>query len=250
MLHAERRGKGPPVVLLHGFTQTGASWGPVADRLSGRHTVVTVDAPGHGGSSSIRADLTAGAAMMVEAAGDAGSWVGYSMGGRFALHAALSRPDSVERLVLVSATGGIDDEADRRARRRADEELARMVEAEGVEPFVRWWLERPLFATLSAGAAGLGERLSNTAEGLATSLRLAGTGTQLPLWDRLASLAMPVLVVAGELDQTFVGHAERLVSCVGDNASLSVIPGAGHACHLERPDAFLAVVAPFLDAAA
>ena len=121
------------------------------------------------------------------AAGGAGeaAWVGYSMGGRYALHVALRHPGLVRRLVLVSATGGIDDPRDRAARRQADEALAAKVETEGVAAFVAWWLERPLFATLPAEAAAVDSRLGGTAAGLAASLRLAGTGTQQPLWSEL-----------------------------------------------------------------
>ena len=235
------------MVLLHGFTQSSRAWGSIGDELGRQHRVTAVDAPGHGGSAEVRAGLAAGADLMAAAAPVPAAWIGYSMGGRYALHVALQHPDRVARLVLVSATAGMDDAAERAARRRSDEVLATRVEQEGLEPFVRWWLEQPLFATLPPAAADLESRLTGTAAGLASSLRLAGTGTQQPLWDRVTSLTMPVLVVAGELDQKYVQLAERLVATIGSNACLAVIAGAGHACHMEQPDSFLAVVEPFLD---
>ena len=67
-----------------------------------------------------------------------------------------------------------------------------------------------------------------------------------PLWDRLAALAMPVLVVAGELDAAYVDAGRRLADAIGANADLVLVPGAGHACHLERPDAFCLIAADFL----
>jgi 2-succinyl-6-hydroxy-2,4-cyclohexadiene-1-carboxylate synthase len=82
---------------------------------------------------------------------------------------------------------------------------------------------------------------------LASSLRLAGTGSQQPLWSQLPQLAMPVLVVAGERDESYVAQARRLVENIGSNAALAIVPDAGHACHLEQPDAFLNIVCPFLD---
>src|SRR5205823_2084988 len=148
------------------------------------------------------ADLPAGADLMVEAAGGPAAWLGYSMGGRFALHAALRHPAAVQRLIAVSATGGLDAPAARSARREADEALAARVEAEGVEAFVKWWLARPLFQTLPPGAAAVESRLGGTAAGLASSLRLAGTGSQQPLWSQLQQLDMPVLVVVGERDDS------------------------------------------------
>jgi 2-succinyl-6-hydroxy-2,4-cyclohexadiene-1-carboxylate synthase len=246
VLYAETTGKGAPVVLVHGFTQTRRAWDPIVERLSDLHTFTVVDAPGHGRSSDVRVDLWEGAAQFGETGGRA-AYVGYSMGGRFALHLALARPDLVDRLVLVGATAGIDDDAQRAERRASDEALARRIEVEGVEPFVDWWLAQPLFATLTPDGAGRQHRLANTAAGLASSLRLAGTGSQEPLWARLSSLAMPVLVVAGELDTRYSALGRRLVDAIGKNAELVLIPSAGHACHLERPDAFCLNLADFLD---
>ncbi len=245
MLHAERWGKGPPVVLIHGFTQSAQSWGTMASTLALDHTMIALDAPGHGQSANVEADLPGGADLMARAGGEA-AWVGYSMGGRYALHVALRHPGLVQRLVLVSATGGMDDPADRAARRQADDGLASKVETEGVAAFVAWWLQRPLFASLPPEAAALDSRLGGTAAGLAASLRRAGTGTQEPLWSQLPRLEMPVLVVAGSEDQAYLGHGHRLAASIGSNASLAVVPGAGHACHLEKPDAFLDIIRPFL----
>jgi 2-succinyl-6-hydroxy-2,4-cyclohexadiene-1-carboxylate synthase len=247
VLHREVWGKGPPIVLVHGFTQSGRAWEALGPALARRHTVIALDAPGHGGSASVTAGLAEGADLMVAVAGVPAAWLGYSMGGRFALHVALRHPDTVRRLVVVSATGGLDDAAARAARREADEALAVRVETEGVEAFVRWWLTRPLFQTLPPGSAAIESRLGGTAAGLASSLRLAGTGNQQPLWSQLSQLAMPVLVVAGERDDSYVAQGRRLVEMIGSNAAFAVVPGAGHACHLEQPDAFLEIVGPFLD---
>ena len=227
-------GRGPRLVLVHGFTQTGRSWDALAASLAGDHEVVAVDAPGHGGSADARADLVAGAGLLAAAGGRA-TYVGYSMGGRLCLHLAVARPDLVERLVLVSATAGIDGAEDRAARRASDEELAATLERDGLDAFLDRWLAQPLFATLAD--AGLDDRRRNTVAGLASSLRLAGTGTQEPLWDRLPSLPMPVLLVAGARDAKFVAAAERMAALVPD-ATLAIVDGAGHTVHLERPAAF------------
>lgn len=252
-LHTERRGHGPTLVLVHGFTQSASAWGPAGDLLAAHHTTLAFDAPGHGRSAGVAAGLETGADLMADTVTALGvvrpAWLGYSMGGRFALHVAVRRPDVVARLVLVSTTAGIDDTRDRAERRRSDESLADRVTSEGLEHFVRWWIAQPIFATLAPGAAQLDGRLEGTAEGLASSLRLSGTGTQEPLWDRLGEMTMPVLVVAGELDTKYCNLAERLVTSIGANATLRVIAGAGHACHLERPDAFAEAVQNWLDPA-
>ncbi|MDQ2724825.1 MAG: alpha/beta fold hydrolase, partial [Actinomycetota bacterium] len=196
-------------------------------------------------SAAVDADLGTGAEM-IGAAGGRAAYVGYSMGGRFALHLALAQPDLVTHLVLVSTTAGLDDPAQRADRRRTDGVLAHRIERDGVEAFLRWWLSRPLFATLAVEAAALDSRLDNTATGLASSLRRAGTGTQEPLWDRLGELSMPVLVMAGELDEAYLACAYRLVEGIGANATLLAVPGAGHTVHLEAPQAFAAALEAFL----
>jgi pimeloyl-ACP methyl ester carboxylesterase len=165
-----------------------------------------------------------------------------------ALHVALAHPEVVSRLVLISTTAGIEDASQRRARRQADEALATRIEADGVAAFLSWWLGQPLFATLPTTAARLDERRANTAEGLASSLRLAGVGSQEPLWARLGELrqrSLPVLLVAGEQDAAYRLHAERMAESIGPSAQLLVIANAGHACQLEQPGAVAAAIASF-----
>lgn len=248
-LHAEVSGHGPRLVLVHGFAQTGACWGPLLDDLVTDHEVCRVDAPGHGASATPPAGLPAAARLVADRGGRAG-YLGYSMGGRLVLHLALARPELVERLVLVGATAGIDDPAERAERRRHDDALARRLEAVGVEAFVDGWLDQPLFAGLPEPMRFRDERAANTVEGLAASLRLDGTGAQEPLWDRLHRLDMPVLVTAGADDPKFAALARRLVDAIGANAELALVPGAGHAAHLERPAEFLARLRPWLAATA
>jgi 2-succinyl-6-hydroxy-2,4-cyclohexadiene-1-carboxylate synthase len=245
VLYAERRGQGSQVTLVHGFTQTGRSWRPVLERLDPLHAFTVVDLPGHGHSSAVTEGLWDGAAD-IGRAGGLGAYVGYSLGGRFCLHLALAQPELVDALVLVGATAGLRSERERHERRAADEALAGRIETEGVAAFLDWWLDRPLFATLSPAQAGLDDRRGNMAEGLASSLRLTGTGQQEPLWDRIGGLDMPVLLIAGERDEKFAAIGRQLAAAIGTNAELVLIPGAGHACHLERPDAFCLTLADFL----
>jgi 2-succinyl-6-hydroxy-2,4-cyclohexadiene-1-carboxylate synthase len=239
-----RRGAGRRLVLVHGFTQTGRSWDVVAPRLATSHEVVAVDAPGHGDSGALLTDLPGGAELLGATSGRA-TYVGYSMGGRLALHLAVARPGLVDGLVLIGATAGIEDDAQRAARRTADVQLAASIERDGVAPFLDRWLAQPLLAGLPHRADDRADRLRNTAAGLAASLRLAGTGTQEPLWDRLVELTMPVLLVTGELDTKFTAIAERMAASL-PRATLAVVPDAGHTVHVERPDAFVDVLERWL----
>ena len=227
-------------MLVHGFTQTRRSWDPLVPALAREHEVIAVDAPGHGANASVRADLTE-AGRQLAAHGPA-VYVGYSMGGRMCLHVP---PEAMLGMVLISATAGIDDDDERAARRAADEALADRIEAIGVDRFLDEWLALPLFANLREESAGRSARLENTVAGLASSLRLAGTGTQRPAWSSLGAIAAPALVIAGELDPKFVALAERLARSL-PAAELAVIEGAGHTAHLEQPDRFLEIVLGWL----
>ena len=246
-LHAERDGAGPPLILVHGFTQTRRCWGPTAADLARDHEVVRVDAPGHGRSSEVRADLRTGGRLIADLGGEA-TYLGYSMGARFCLHIALVYPALVRGLVLVSGTAGIEDPNERAARRDQDLRTAARIQADGLEAFLDAWLAQPLFAELPPERAFSEQRLENTVEGLASSLEEAGTGSQEPSWHQLARLTMPVLVVAGERDDKFGALAQRMAAAIGDNATLACVSDAGHAVHLEQPTGFLSVLRPWLAA--
>jgi 2-succinyl-6-hydroxy-2,4-cyclohexadiene-1-carboxylate synthase len=211
--------------------------------LARDHRILAVDMPGHGRSSTVAVDLVEGAARLGDAAGPA-TYVGYSMGARFCLHLALARPELVARLVLISGTAGIEDDEERRQRRQADEAQADQLDppagttgrAVPVATFVRSWLDGPLFAGIPPEAAGFDRRVANTGPGLASSLRLAGTGTQEPQWAALDTLAMPVLIISGGNDEKFTALGRRMAAAIGDNATHVVVDGAGHAPHLQRPE--------------
>ncbi len=241
--------------MAHGFTQTGRLWGSMDGDLASDHQVVRVDMPGHGGSSDVAATLTDGALLLGDAGGT-GVYLGYSMGARFCLHLALARPQSVVGLVLISGTAGIDDIDERRRRRESDQDLADQLDPpDGRQPlpvaaFLRRWLENPMFADINPAATAFEERLRNTGPGLASSLRLAGTGTQRPLWDSLAELAVPVLIISGALDHRFTDLGRRLTGSIGTNATHVVVAGAGHAPHLQQPATVAGLVRSHLGSSA
>lgn len=239
-LASESLGSGRRLVLCHGFTQNRSCWGPFADDLERDHEVVLIDAPGHGESGHDGADLDASAALLGDVGGQA-IYIGYSMGGRMALHLALDRPDLVEGLVLIGATAGLDSEAERQQRQSADEALAARLLDEGLEAFIDSWLAGPLFADLPPDVAARSARLLNRPEGLASSLRSVGTGRQRSLWSLLGILQMPVLALAGRSDAKFSALAQRLVDSIGPAASVEIIDGS-HAVHLASPEASAAAV--------
>jgi 2-succinyl-6-hydroxy-2,4-cyclohexadiene-1-carboxylate synthase len=138
--------------------------------------------------------------------------------------------------VLVSASPGIADSDERAARRAADQRLAQEIERDGVDAFLERWLAQPLFATLPGERSGIDERRAgNTVASLTSQLRVLGQGAQPSNWERLGALRMPVLLIVGGLDTKYVDIAHRMAAVIPD-ARVEVIAGAGHACHLERPE--------------
>ena len=245
-LHRAYDWRGPDrVVLVHGFTQTLVAWNPVAAALAGRFEVVRVDLPGHGGSGALEMGFVDTASAIGEAGGRA-TYVGYSMGGRLCLRLAADRPDLVQALVVVGASPGIADPAERAARRQSDDALAADIERLGTAAFLPRWLAQPLLATFTPAADDMAARLANSSGGLAAALRRLGTGVQEPLWDRLGELGMPVLAIAGQQDARYTRVAEEMAEVIGVNAQVVTLAGAGHTAHLDRPASFVRLLSSFL----
>ncbi len=236
----------PTLVLLHGFTNTGASWQPVIRALGERYRAIAPDIRGHG-SASDRVPVTL-EAVIADIAGqteDPFTLAGYSMGGRIAVHAALALPTRVERVVLIGASPGLHDPGERTARRETDERLADQLERSDIESFARRWAQTPVLAGLPAELARQvhRDRLKNTPQGLAAALRGLGTGALPSRWDELHNLAMPVTLAAGERDAKFRAIAVEMAARIPE-AEVRTIPAAGHAAHVEAPEAVARLIDP------
>jgi len=257
-LFVETGGAGAPVVLLHGFTGSGRTLARTARDLGPGFRTVRVDLVGHGRSDApadpaaytMEACAAQVARVIDTVCGGSAHLLGYSMGGRVALALAAAHPERVRSAVLIGARPGLADPAERAARRRADEALADTILRDGLEAFVDRWMASPLFATQARlGPAFLAraraERLGQRAAGLAASLRGMGAGAQPPLHDRLAAIRAPVLVVVGALDARFAGVSRALAEAL-PCGRLAPVPDAGHAAHLEQPEAFARLARAFL----
>jgi len=247
-LNVELAGDGPPVVLLHGFTGSAASWSPLVDHLGHYFTTLAVDIAGHGFSDkpdylepyemrqAVRDIVRVVSSMRAYKA----HWLGYSMGGRTALRAAAMHPGAVDRLVLIGGSPGIALEEERQARVAADEQLARRIEREGVPAFIDYWESIPLFESQRSlpeeVRARIREgRLRNSATGLANSLRGMGAGAQAPLHEKLPAITAPALIMAGEFDNKYVAIGREMAEAM-PHARFVAVPGAGHAAHIENPE--------------
>ncbi len=247
--HVEVQGSGPAVLFLHGFTGSSATWAPHLAALKA-FTTVCPDFLGHGGSDAPaevrRYDMEACVDDVLALRDRLGirrcAIVGYSMGGRVAMRVALQAPESVWALVLESASPGIVDPHDRMARVIQDARLADRIRNEGVAAFVDYWQTLPLFAAQSRLPAMVRQalrtqRLQHTANGLANSLQGLGAGMQEPVLQRLRGLRLPVLLLAGGLDDKYCGLANEMAAVLPHNR-VRIVPDAGHAIHLEQPVAF------------
>lgn len=249
-------GEGPPVTLLHGFTQSGRSWRELISLMPEGWRWIVPDLRGHGDTV-----MKAGAKCSMDACTDdlVALWeeldlgrthlVGYSMGGRLALHVAARRPERLMSLLTIGAHAGLDHDA-RAGRIQGDDALAARIEKDGIESFVEYWSSLPLFAGLARRGAGYvaqlrTERLQNRVAGLACSLRGMGAGVMEPVWDDLARVNVPCTFVAGQLDHGYVASARRLAASV-PRGQVQLVLRAGHAAHQERPDAFARILADHL----
>lgn len=251
-------GEGPSLLLLHGFTGSSAAWHPHLDAWREFNTIA-VDLLGHGASDS-PADperyrmerCTNDLVALLDGLGvERTAVLGYSMGGRVALHLALCAPERLWALVLESASPGIEDTSEREERVRSDETLAERIERDGLERFVAYWEAQPLFASQSrlpstARDELRRQRLSHDPRGLANSLRGLGAGRQQPVLDRLAELRLPVLLITGALDTKYCELAQSMAARL-PCAQFEIVPEAGHAVHLEQPETFSAAVRAFLN---
>lgn len=231
-----------PLVLLHGFTQTGRAWDATRERLAtlapGGETIAP-DLRGHGTNAAARPiDTEHLVADVLALTPGRFALAGYSMGGRLAFHVALHAPHRVRHLILVSTTAGIRD-PERSARRRADDEaLADELERDGIEAFADRWGALPLWRTQSDEVrdAARAQRLAQDPAGLAASLRGFGTGAMPHVWDRLQALNLPVTIVVGSEDERYREIARKLHS-VMTWAKVVVVAGVSHAVPLEAPGA-------------
>lgn len=254
----EVKGEGEPLVFLHGFTGDTTTWSRITDQLSIAYRCISIDLIGHGRTDSpedpsrytmghVSNDLdTILSALEVDEA----IVIGYSMGGRTALHFTMSYPQKVKTLILESASPGLKTGEERVERRKKDHALADRIMREGMEAFVDFWEEIPLFAsqkrlTEDERAEIRKQRLGQSPLGLSNSLKGMGTGAQASWWDKLGELSLPVHLLVGELDHKFVHIAEEMKK-LNPDFQIMTISNTGHAIHVEEPRKFGTIIEDLL----
>ncbi len=226
------------MLFIPGFMQRGDAWRPVAELLPERYPSVMLDHAESSFESRLREIADAGAGRLL---------VGYSLGGRLALRAAMRDPERYLGVVTIGATAGIDEPSLRTDRAEADERLAAWMEAAPIEDIVSVWERQPLFADQPEALVEEQRpgRLAQRPEELAMILRTAGQGVLEPVWHELLRLELPLLAIAGARDEGYVGAARRIAD-TAPNGRAEIVEEAGHAVQLQRPDEVARLIEEFL----
>jgi 2-succinyl-6-hydroxy-2,4-cyclohexadiene-1-carboxylate synthase len=248
------KGEGFPVLFLHGFTGDTRTWDEVTEVLKVKYQCISIDIVGHGRTDSpvnaerysmdgVSKDIRA---ILNKLDIKKAAFVGYSMGGRLALHYSNLYSETVGVLILESASPGLKTEEEKRERRERDHALADRIMDEGMESFVTFWEDIPLFSTqkklpLEVRDRIRVQRLQQSPVGLSNSLKGMGTGAQPSWWGTLGNLPFPVILMIGCLDRKFAAIANEMETWIPD---AEVIPffDTGHAIHVEDPRKFGTIV--------
>jgi 2-succinyl-6-hydroxy-2,4-cyclohexadiene-1-carboxylate synthase len=232
----------PEVVFLPGFMQHADAWSQVAAGLGERYPSKVVDFE----TWTFEERL----AEIAAASGEGDVLVGYSMGGRLGLHAALRDPSGYGGLVVIGTSPGIEDPDARLIRKESDEQFAAWIETQPIEAVVARWERNMIFRTQPAALveAQRPGRLRNEPANLAQLMRTSGQGVLPSVWDRLGELQMPVLAMAGEGDEKYRKAAERMgADPETPHIDSVIIHDAGHAVHLEQPRDAIQALRSWLD---
>ena len=250
-IHYTLTGSGPAVILGHSFLCSGAMWDMQVPRLAEAHTVLNVDARGHGQSARVAQGLTLDdmlddmLAVLDHAGVERAVWAGLSMGGMVAMRAALRAPNRVDGLILLDTDAGAED-AWHRIKYAA---LSRVARIFGLRP-VLGQVESLMFGRTSRRERK--ELVSEWRERFA-AVDLESLTNMIPaiagredLLPRLGDVDVPTLVIVGEEDEALPPERSVRLANAIRGAEYLEIERAGHLSALERPDAVTASMLAFL----
>lgn len=247
------------IIFLHGFTGSSKDWQYTVHYLSKEFNCVGIDLPGHGKSpypdDPEFYDYKNQNKLLKEAIDSVTQnkiiLVGYSMGGRAALHFAKAFPERIEKLILESTSPGIKVKKDKELRISQDQKLASFIQGVSIRDFVTFWLNTPLFATQQKLDREIlskikTEKRTNRRKGLVNSILGFGTGIMPHLWNDLKKFNFPVLLLTGKLDTKFTEINKKMLPLLL-NGKHKIIENCGHNIHLENVESFTDEINRFLN---
>jgi pimeloyl-ACP methyl ester carboxylesterase len=239
-IHYEIQGKGPAILLTHGYSSTGQMWEGQIEELSRDHALILWDMRGHGRSdypedgNAYSEDATvADMAAILDAAGaDRAVIGGLSLGGYMSLAFHRAHPERVRALLIIDTGPGFKKDSSREAWNRTAIATAERFERDGLGP-------------LAESSAERATSKHRSADGIARAARGMLTQRDARVIESLGDIRVPSLVVVGAEDTPFLIAADYMAAKI-PHAAKVVIPAAGHASNIDQPEAFNGAVRDFL----
>ncbi|MCL1056580.1 2-succinyl-6-hydroxy-2,4-cyclohexadiene-1-carboxylate synthase [Shewanella gelidimarina] len=235
----------PAMVLLHGFLGSKADWSAVIEVLAEQYYCISIDLPGHGQSLNHTLPTPGFDACtaliqqtLLQLKIQQYHLVGYSLGGRIALHLARQAPDNILSLILESCHPGLKSADDRAARKTSDARWATQLNSLTIENFLALWYQQAVFADLSASKrqAMIQQRRGNQVLALGNCYQATSLAEQADLWDTPAIISAPCYFIAGSDDQKFLSLATRWQQQYP--IAMYSVAASGHNVHSAAPMAF------------
>ena len=239
ILHARAmpgESQAPWLIFLHGFSGDNREWQPVGERFT-PFSRLYIDLPGHGGSADI---MVTSFKQLNDALHDTlcsynilNYWlVGYSLGGRVAMHFACSQSTGLLGVIVEGGHPGLTSAAERQERQTSDGQWARRFREESLVDVFHDWYQQKVFASLNAEQRKnlVASRSQNNGLALAAMLQATSLAVQPDLRAALRNAPFPFHYLCGEFDSKFRALAAEV------STDCHVIDDAGHNAHRERPD--------------
>ncbi|THD79393.1 MAG: alpha/beta fold hydrolase [Phenylobacterium sp.] len=242
-IYYEVHGRGPAVLLTHGFSATGEMWQGQLAALTPHFTVITWDMRGHGRTdypddqaAYSEAATVADMAALLDAAGAPSAVIGgLSLGGYMSLAFHRAHPERTRALLIIDTGPGYKNDQARDGWNANAIKRAERYEAEGL-------------GDLSRASAEVRAASHRDATGLARAARGMLTQKTAKVIESLPDIAVPAIVIVGENDTPFLAASDYMAAKI-PGAKKAIIPAAGHAANIDNPDAFNAALTGFLEGA-
>ena len=245
-LFYKKDGTGIPLILIHGFTGSHESFETSVRYLRQFFKVITIDMIGHGKSFdknpnnyTFERSVQLIKDILIELNIKKTNLLGYSLGGRLALHFAINSSILINKLILCSTSPGIKDKSKRRDRQNSDSYLVNLLLDQGIGGFVNYWEslsiwepEKKLSNNIKQNMRKI--RLKQNPLGLINSLNSQGQGIQKFLLKNLTKIQNKTLIFAGEKDNKYIKNSYEIQKNIKDS-KVQIVPNSGHNLILENP---------------